>query len=177
MISATQEIITDRGIDGFTVDEVARRSGVAKTTIYRHFCSGDELLLRGCDEMVEQFDAPDTGSLRGDLLAIIESVHRVTADPALRQVFVSMLNRAMTDEAFATHYRAMKEQRHAPLRDALLRGVERGEVDPEVDLDLAMHMAQGSFMAKRIVDNEEITVSEIEQLVDLVARALAPPAS
>jgi AcrR family transcriptional regulator len=173
MILATQELLMLHGLD-VTIDEVARRSGVAKTTIYRHFGSGDELLLASVADMIEEIEPPDTGSFRDDVRVVIGSFMRVAQVPALRQLFVSMLSRAIHDPEFADLYRDVKELRHTPLRVALQRGMARGEVDPDIDIELALQFVQGPFVAKRVIENEEMTEREVEVFLDLVVRALAP---
>ncbi len=174
MILAAQELVMLHGVDGISVDEVARRSGVAKTTIYRHFGSVDELLLAAVEEMIEEIEPPDTGSFRGDLRAVIGAFMRIAEVPALRHLFVSMLARAIDDPEFAALYHAVKEQRHLPLRAAIQRGIARGEVDPDIDIELALQFVQGPFVAKRVIENEEIAERELDVLIDLVTRAIAP---
>ena len=64
--------------------------------------------------------------------------------------------------------------RHVPLRIAIQRGIARGEVDPEIDLDQAMYFVQGPFVAKRLVENDDVTDRDIDVFLDLIVRALAP---
>jgi AcrR family transcriptional regulator len=174
MIQATQEIIALHGLDAFTIDEVARRSGVAKTTIYRHFRTGDELVLAAVDDMIEHIEPPDTGALRGDLRAVIGSFLEIAGVPSLRQMFVSILNRSIIDDEFAAAYRNVKEQRHQPLQLVLQRAIARGDIDPDIDLELALQFVQGPFVAKRVIENEDVTDRDIEILLDFVCRGLAP---
>lgn len=174
MIQATQEVIAVHGLDAFTIDEVARRSGVAKTTIYRHFHTGDELVLAAVDDMIDHIDLPDTGTLRGDLRAVIGSFLQIAGVASLRQMFVSILNRSIVDDEFAAAYQNIKEQRHQPLQLVLQRAIARGDIDPEVDLELALQFVQGPFVAKRVIENEDVTDRDIEVLLDFVCRGLAP---
>jgi AcrR family transcriptional regulator len=174
MILATQELLMLHGIEALTIDEVARRSGVAKTTIYRHFGSVDELLLASVGDMIEEIEPPDTGSFRNDLREVIGSFMRIAHTPAVRQLFVSMLSRAIDDREFAELYRDLKEQRHSPLRVAIQRGMARGEVDPNIDIELALQFVQGPFVAKRVIENEELNERDIDALIELVTRAVAP---
>ena len=85
-----------------------------------------------------------------------------------------MLSKALIDPEFAVLYRDLQEMRHAPLRVAIQRGMARGEVDPEIDLELAMYFVQGPFVAKRMVENEDISDREIDAFLDFIVRALAP---
>jgi AcrR family transcriptional regulator len=175
MILATQEVARVHGVDGVTVEAIARRSGVAKTTIYRHFGSADELLLAAVEEMIEEIEPPDTGSFRSDVRAVIGAFMRLAAVPELRHLFVSMLGRAIDDPEFADLYRSLKEQRHQPLRIAVQRGIARGEVDPAVDIEQALSFVQGPFIGKRIIENEDLTDRDLEVFLDLIVKALAPP--
>ena len=70
MMCAARAILAERGVDGLTVDEVADQSGVAKSTIYRHFGSVDELILAAVDELIPNNPAPDTGSFERDLRCV-----------------------------------------------------------------------------------------------------------
>lgn len=175
MLQATQELIRVHGLEGVTIDEVARRSGVARTTLYRHFGSVDELVLAAVDDMIEPVEAPDTGSFADDLRVIIGAFLTLADDVALRRVFVSMLNRAVADPEFAARYREVKEQRHQPFRAVLQRAIARGEIDPDVDIEHAMQLVQGPFMVKRLVEDDQVTERDLDAFVALACRALAPP--
>lgn len=176
MVAASRDVLLERSVDGFTVDEVARRSGVAKSTIYRHFCSVDELMLACIDDLIGTIDPPDTGTLRGDLRAVVNRFLAVASVPAYRDVFVSMLNRARVDPGFQRRMLAVKEERHTPIRAVLQRGIARGEVDPEVDLGLAIAYVQGPFVTTVILEDGEITDRSLDVYLDLIERGLAPRA-
>ena len=175
MLTAAQEIILSCGMNACTVDEVARRSGVAKTTIYRHFDDANELSMAAVETMVEHVSTPDHGSLRADLHEIIHAFRRVVSHDTFKQLFAEMLARAVRDAEFAKIYDEAQEMRHAPLRIAIQRGMARGEVDPEIDLETAMYFVQGPFVAKRLIEMDELTEQEIDNFLDLIVRALAPP--
>lgn len=60
-------LLIQAGIGGVSVDEISRRSGVSKTTIYRHWRSRSALLLDACSKLGGAVDAPETGTVEGDL--------------------------------------------------------------------------------------------------------------
>jgi AcrR family transcriptional regulator len=70
VLAQTYELLTTAGIGGVSIDEVSRRSGVAKTTIYRHWPSRAALLLEACSTIGSAPPLPDTGSFAGDLMAL-----------------------------------------------------------------------------------------------------------
>src|ERR1700678_1090144 len=69
-LAAAYELLTEFGLSGASVDEVSRRSGVAKTTIYRHWPSRTALLFDAVMQFAPRLLTPDTGSLRSDLTAL-----------------------------------------------------------------------------------------------------------
>src|SRR5947209_7007741 len=70
VLKTTFQLLMEHGLSGVSIDEVTRRCGVAKTTIYRHWPTRTELLLDACAKLGSKFDAPDTGSVHGDVMAI-----------------------------------------------------------------------------------------------------------
>ena len=119
MLGAAADLVLDAGVDGFSVDEVARRSGVAKTTIYRHFPSAKELLVAALDRIMTAPPTPDTGSLREDLLEYLASVRPTFADVALRNLFFEIYSASARDP----------ELRAAPAHvDARACGTDQGDL-------------------------------------------------
>lgn len=174
LLSAASALLMEGGIDAVTVDEVARRSGVAKSTMYRHFESVDELVIAALDQMVGEVSAPDSGSLRADLRAVVMAFRDVIERSQFRCMFASMLMRSLDDPEFARVFRRAQEVRHAPLRRAIQRGIARGEVDPAIDVDQAMYFVQGPFIGKRLIEDDHLTEDDVEVFLDLVVKALAP---
>ena len=68
-LAAAVDVIVDKGVGDLTIEEVALRSGVAKTTIYRHWPERASLIIDTVRSCFEHVSTPDTGSLRGDLEA------------------------------------------------------------------------------------------------------------
>src|SRR3984957_19430878 len=74
VLTAALELLSESGVGGFSVDEVARRSGVAKTTIYRHWPTREALVVDACSRLTAPQTIPDTGSLEGDLTSILSYI-------------------------------------------------------------------------------------------------------
>src|ERR1700677_4626616 len=74
VLKETYTLLSQGGISGVSVDEISRRSGVAKTTIYRHWPSRSALLLDACSQIGAPQPVPDTGSLSGDLRVLTETL-------------------------------------------------------------------------------------------------------
>ena len=74
VLDATTQLLFERGFGGATVDEIARRSGVAKTTIYRHWPTRTDLLRNACSTLSTPLDTPDAGSLEADMTALMTNL-------------------------------------------------------------------------------------------------------
>lgn len=172
ILEATLEILLTEGVRGVTGDEVARRSGVAKTTLYRHFGSTDGLVFAVVEHTVTATPLPDTGSLRGDLEVVHRRYLEIAAAPQARELFAWMVAKSLEGPENAELFRRARVQPRGPTVLTLQRAIARGEIDPEIDVDLAMHVIQGPLISMRIVANDDISPSELDALLDMTIRAL-----
>lgn len=172
LLRATAELLTEEGIGGVSIEAVARRSGVAKTTLYRHFGGIDGLVFAAAAASVSEVDGPDTGSLAGDLREIQRRYLDIASSSINRGVFAWMLTRAMHSPDAAALFRKERTQPRGPTVVALQRAIARGELPPTTNIELAMHVIQGPLISKRIVNNSELTDDEFEILLDMTLRAL-----
>jgi AcrR family transcriptional regulator len=172
LITAALEIVATEGVGAVTADAVARRSGVAKTTLYRHFGSTDGLVFATVDESVTAQVPPDTGTLRGDL----ESIHRryldVAASRRSRELFAWMVAKSIESAEHRELFRRARVQPRGPTTVALQWAIARGEVDADIDVDMAMHMIQGPLISQRIVDDSDVSESDLARMLDMTIRAL-----
>jgi AcrR family transcriptional regulator len=172
LLRATAEILLEQGVDAVSIEAVARRSGVAKTTLYRHFGGLDGLVFAAAAAGVSETSGPDTGSLAGDLREIVGRYLEIADSNVRRQVFVWMLTRAMRNADAAALFRKERVQPRGPTVVALQRAIARGEIVPTINIEMALHIIQGPLMSKRIVDNAELTDDEFETLLAMIVRAL-----
>src|SRR5829696_1128033 len=148
VLDVAREVVLDRGVDGFTVDEVAARSGVAKTTIYRHWTSAHELLVDSLRGLVDTFPTPNTGSLRADLLDHFRHGMALLARPGMRSVVRGMMQAAEGDPDIHTLQEKLTEERQHPLTIILQLAIGRGELPSDLDLDLAEDLLHGPIMTR-----------------------------
>lgn len=172
LIDAAIEILSSEGPDAVTGDEVVRRSGVAKTTMYRHFGTTTALVFAAVGVRVSADAPPDTGSLRGDL----EQIHRryldAAASPQSRALFVWMISRSIESDENRELFREARVQPRGPTVVALQRAIARGEIDVSIDLEMAMHVIQGPLISQRIVANSSVTDDELDTMLTMTLRAL-----
>ncbi len=172
LLDAVLEIVATDGVSAVTADAVARRSGVAKTTLYRHFGSTDALVFAAVADSVTAREPPDTGSLRGDLEAIHRRYLAVASSRQNRELFAWMVAKSIESAELRELFRRVRVQPRGPTTVALQRAIARGEIDADIDLDLAMHIIQGPLISQRIVDDSEVSEHDLQRLLDFTLRAL-----
>jgi AcrR family transcriptional regulator len=116
VLRAAREVLYERGLDRFTVDAVAARSGVAKTTIYRHFPSVHVLLIGALHDMMDPVPTPNTGSLRDDLLELFVKSLPMVEDPHLRPIVLGLLSASTSNPDLDAVATTMTEHRTEPIR-------------------------------------------------------------
>jgi len=172
LLRATAELLREGGVGAVSIEAVARRAGVAKTTLYRHFGGIDGLVFAAAAASVSDVDGPDTGSLIGDLREIQRRYLDIARSSVNREVFAWMLTRAMHSPEAAALFRRERIQPRGPTVVALQRAIARGELPPTTNIEMAMHVIQGPLISKRIVDNSDLTEDELDTLLEMTLRAL-----
>ncbi|GAA4968834.1 AcrR family transcriptional regulator [Nonomuraea thailandensis] len=149
IFDATLRLVAERGYDGLTVEGVAERSGVNKTTIYRWWPSKAALLGAALVESdVLGFDSPDTGSLRGDLVALVEGVRRLLTEPPGSDIAVAALGAAVRHPELDA--RRFFADRFAREREIFERAVGRGELKASADPMLIVDLLAGAVWMRSV---------------------------
>ena len=165
-------MLGDAGIDGFSVEEVARRSGVAKSTIYRHWANRSELMVDAMKSVMRKLPTPNTGSLRDDLVACMSDLCDLADHAGMRVLFLDLLKARASDPELAAVLDRMEEEHDRPLRTVLELARARGELVAGLDLDLALDVVQGPTLSRLLVRDRAMGSEEIEVMAELLASAL-----
>lgn len=145
---ATLELLADVGYDGMTVEAVADRAGVGKATIYRRWPNKQELLLAAVDALYEEgLEVPDTGDIRSDLVELIRRAHRLMTGTRAGQVLPRIIPEVAQDTPLGRAYldTVMAPRLHI-LATVLTRAQQRGELRPDLDVELAVTFVVGPMM-------------------------------
>jgi AcrR family transcriptional regulator len=175
ILAAATDILPARGLDAASMDEIAERAGVSKATIYRWWPTKQALAL---DALYREWDtsgpAPrDTGSLRSDLLALIRPWLRRVRERPYGRVIAALITEAQTDPAFAQQYRGrFLEPRRERARPIIARAIERGELPPDTDVELALDLLYGPLYHRLLQGHAPLSRRYVSELVDTVIAGL-----
>ncbi|OHU93200.1 TetR/AcrR family transcriptional regulator [Mycobacterium talmoniae] len=150
------ELLSESGLGGFSVDEVARRSGVAKTTIYRHWPSREALVLDAAARISAEQDVPDTGSLRDDLTTYLCHLGHLLTTARWSSVVPSLVDVAEREPDFAAIHGKVQRGHAAPVRQLLERAVDRGQIPATADLARIISALIGPLYYRRWFSREPI---------------------
>ncbi len=170
--AAAFEVIATTGVAGFTVDAVAKRSGVAKTTIYRHWESANALLIDTIDCMVVPFPTPDTGSMAGDLQSFLDVLTPMFDDPSMVRVMLGTMAAASLDDELDRIHQDLLHERQRPIREMIERAQVRGEIRKDVPIDTVIDMVEGPFMSRFLLRRVERNAAEEHLMVELIMNSL-----
>lgn len=172
VLDATLEIFAADGFRGLTIEEVAHRAGVAKTTVYRWWPSKSALLLEAIATVRQQAAVPDTGSIRGDTVAHLREFIHLHTDPRVVRMLADLLaETARSPDLLELRPRFAATQRE-PLRQALQRGVARGELPADIDYELAMDLLLAPIINRALATGGALHPELAERLVDYVLDGL-----
>jgi AcrR family transcriptional regulator len=169
VLTATLELLTETGLGGLTIDDVSKRSGVAKTTIYRHWPNRTALVVDACLRMADgNEDPPDTGSLEGDLKAVLTNLAELLVTARWSSILPSIVDAAERDPEIAEVHSKLQRWHAAPLRAALERAALREEIPPETDLSAIAAALRGPLYFRRWFSREPID----DRFVDLIVHGV-----
>jgi AcrR family transcriptional regulator len=145
IVRAAAQVLVTEGIQRMTVPGVAAVAGVAKTTVYRRYATPAQLALAAIGRLNQDARDPGTGSVRTDLITILEEV-RQRVDPT---VTATVLVEAQTSpEILEAARRRMIVPAIDRFRRVLEQGIERGELRRDLDVEIAAHAIFGTYFTR-----------------------------
>jgi AcrR family transcriptional regulator len=164
----TLQLLQEHGYDRLTVDAVATIARASKATIYRRWPTKAELVLAAFVEGTRQVSVmPDTGTLRGDLLRLGETIcaHVIAHAGTIRAVLVETCRSA---ELNAMMQQQFVDQRKALMEDVLAQAVARGEIDASAITEELWDVLPGYLIFRTVLTGRSPTRRTVHDLVDNV---------
>ncbi|QGY40392.1 TetR family transcriptional regulator [Pseudodesulfovibrio cashew] len=153
ILTATIELLEQKGYVSLTIEGIAARAGVGKQTIYRWWPSKAALVIEAYGERLNQrTPAPDTGSVRNDLEVLLTKVFSAISEAPSPCAMIGLMAEAQTDNAIAEQfYSGFIRGRRERVREILERGIRRGEIHPSTDTDVAVDALFGPLWYRMMV--------------------------
>lgn len=177
ILTATVDLLAEHGLAAMSIEEVAARAGVSKATIYRRWPSKEPLAL---DAFVASFRAelplPDTGTLRGDLLAALHAWVRTVTQTPMGSMLTGLIAAAQHDPELRGAWRdRMLEPLRRRRRIMLEQAIARGEIAPSVDQEVVLDLLFGAAEHRLLLGHLPLTDEFIADVVDVILAGISRP--
>ena len=168
VLDAAAGLLLQGGVPALTVEAVVEHSGVARSTIYRHWATRQDLLVAAFERLMPPVADPDVqGPLRERLQTLLEAqvgnLRRATWAAAIP----TMLEATSRDPELAGVRERLREQHRGPVRRTLERAIERGELPADTDIDEAVSQLAGPIMFRQLISGEPIDAEFGRRVVQL----------
>jgi AcrR family transcriptional regulator len=175
ILDATLQLLGEAGYAGLTIDGVAAHAGVGRPTIYRRWPNKAALVIAALAQSTGLAPAPDTGSLRGDLLAVQNHQVALMNSAGFRRITPGLVADLSADPELAQTYLGQYiTPRRASVWEALQRGIDRGELRPDVDFAFISDLLTGPLFYRTVVRGEPLERGLADETVDVVLAAYRP---
>ncbi len=170
ILQATLDLVQDIGYTRLTIEGIAAKAGVGKSTIYRWWRSKGELVIEALADVLEAQPLPDSGDTRTDLMAIVHQGVALYSDgTGARTIIAGLVGDIHHDPELAT---ALRERfihpRRASNREAIARAIERGDLPADTDIELLIDNLVAPISYRALITDAPITPDIATKLVDQI---------
>lgn len=174
ILGASIQLIREAGYEALTMDAIAARAGVGKATVYRRWKSKEFLVAEALERLMLGIQVPDTGDVRSDVLAVMQTNLTLYRDPATTGLLASLVAAMVRSAPIAKALRGgFISARRKALHAVLSRGVRRGEVRPDTDLQVAVDVLSAPLFFRALATGGRVDQPLISKTVAMVLRGIS----
>ncbi|REE99469.1 TetR/AcrR family transcriptional regulator [Thermomonospora umbrina] len=176
ILAATIDLLAEEaGVAGVSIEAVAARAGVGKTTIYRRWPNKEKLIVDALATLKRPIPELPGRTVREDLMVLARTFAR-EQDRKHSRCFLNVMGGADRHPELMDRYRReVIEPRREVIRGVLHRGIETGELRADLDIEVALPMLVGSMtlQARALAPMDSLPPDFAEQVVDTLLRGIA----
>ena len=180
ILDATLVLLAEEGFQGLSIEAVADKAGVGKTTIYRRWASKDELVIDAIREVQINLSIVDTGNFRNDLMTLFKNAYQsMMAYPLLGQLALKFIGEYQTNpEIFQVFLTQVLIPRFQQFRQMVEQAQVREEIRRDIDWTMVIDLIGGSLYFHWIITHFLVSSSSfspdawVEQMIDAVMKGI-----
>ena len=180
ILDSTLELLAEEGFQGLSIEEVAARAGVGKTTIYRRWSSKEELVIDAIREVQINLSIVETGNFRNDLMTLFKNAYQsMMAYPLLGQLALKFMGEYQTNpEIFQVFLTQVLIPRFQQFRHMVEQAQAREEIRRDIDWTLVIDLIGGSLYFHSIITRFLLPSSSfspdewVEKLIETVMQGI-----
>ncbi len=173
VLGTTLRLLDSPGFAGLRIEDIARESGVAKTTIYRRWPSLSALVVDAMEAALGPRTITETGDVEADLRALVTVVHRSMARTPVLRALPLIAVELLQQPGLAEQYRARVVD---PVRDRAIRlvrkGIREGTFRADIDAGLVVDTVIAPLIYRRVVLHRDLSLPKLLAVADLVLGAI-----
>ncbi|MEV6106164.1 TetR/AcrR family transcriptional regulator [Streptomyces sp. NPDC051940] len=173
VLDAVVELVAEQGMGAVTMDAVAARAGVSKPSMYRRWATKRDLVIAAAESRVGALSVPDMGDFRAELRAVLTARMEAYRTPGVDRLLAGVMAAAAEPGAERGTYGAYTARVTSETRHILERGIARGDVRADVDVDAAVTLVAASLVFRMVGEQRQPDPRLVESVVELVGRAVA----
>jgi AcrR family transcriptional regulator len=172
VLSAALDELAERGYGGFTIDGVATRAGVARSTVYRIWGDRSRLIEEALEELNRQPPARERGpeTSRERVEVLVRHLSEAMAGSKVADCLPGLIDGAERDQEVRRLHHGYNARRRAALVEAIADGKSSGEPGFDVDPELAALALAGAVVYRRLMTPHPLAADEVVPLVETVLR-------
>ena len=178
ILGATIDLLCEEGYDGLSIEGVAARAGVGKTTIYRRWPSKADLIVAAIKLYKAPIDPIPPGpdeSTRDALARILGGFTRSMSQTGSGKMLAGLVAEMARNPELARAVRVgLLEHRRSIVYAILERGIERGEVQPDIDLEMVGDLLGGAVVMRVLLTGGSVTPTFVREAVDTILDGISP---
>lgn len=168
MIGATVDLMVERGMHAVSVDAIAERSGVAKTTVYRHWPTREALILAAWYTLLPDEHDLTTGDVQARILTLALAFARRIGAPPMSVLLPELLAFAGRDDDMRALYDELIRVRGKPLTEAVATAVAEGVLPKRTDVELVASLILGPIAFQQLIGRKPFDEGFVRQVVTIV---------
>lgn len=165
ILDAVLDLLVEVGYGGLTIEGVAEKAGVAKTTVYRRWPSKASLVVALGQDVATKVRVPDTGTVRGDASALLRDVVKTYTKTVVGRVIPGLIADIAANPDLAEATRGYLGTRRIMI-EILQRGITREELRPDIDLELTADLMYGPLAYRFLISGAPLTARYADRVVD-----------
>ncbi len=181
ILVATLELLAEHGYRGTSLDAVAQRAGVGKPTLYRRWPSKQDLVVAALEKHADKVTLPSSGNARERVTQFMEDwwliateSEKTTTTSVLASILGDLQRYPELGEAI---HRGLLSHRRTQMHRLLQVGIDSGELQPDLDVDLIVDLLFSPLLVRRLVSGGPVSPKAARKIVDIVFDGCCAPSA
>lgn len=174
VVRATRELVASDGAGAVTVERVAARAEVARSTIYRRWQDLDQLLVEALLPTTPEAFSPPTGDVEADIFGYLTEYAERLNDPMYFGAFLALIDRATRRADFAARHREMVDEETSRCAAILREGRRTGRLRSDLPVARAVEQLLSPFLYIRMIEHRRIDPDAVQGVLEEFLRSQAP---